>query len=412
MNNASTEQKAGEGTANVIRFGLMGLLTLLSACSGPVAEVRPLDVALTATVTQGQAPLRVQFVTQVSGSGGGAVAYTWVVAGKTFEGGPNRSFTFRQPGEYEVVVEVTRADATKTARAPVSVAAPASSQSGNAVPTVTLSSSPVGGQAPLKVTFRAAAEDTDGDPLLYTWDFGNGQTADTGVQQTRTYRDPGLYVASVTVTDGRGGVASSEVVLNVAAAPAGQPVLPETPTGGPSLAVVPSPGGPVPWTVTYRLEPSGFEGTPAFVYSCEGGVEGDEVATPTETRIVCHHTEVGQGLSVTAVDDAAHYAKARGAAELAAATAGVPYYGLWNLSYQDPATGVMATLPVRISTPGGRGRYSGLDPQTGVEIYVTEDGGAVGVNGLVADELVPSDEGKQIFQDDLNLRLEKVSNTF
>ena len=51
---------------------------------------------------------------------------------------------------------------------------------------------------------------------------------------------------------------------------------------------------------------------------------------------------------------------------------------------------------------------SGLDPATGVQI--DPEGGAVVVNGLVADEIIPSDVGTQAFADDLNLRLEKVSN--
>ena len=99
----------------------------------------------------------------------------------------------------------------------------------------------------------------------------------------------------------------------------------------------------------------------------------------------------------------------RAAAPLEPPANGVPYYGLWSLSYRDPGSGLGVTLPVRITAPGMGGPYSGLDPGTGVQIVAV--GGRVVVNGLVADEFLPSDAGVQAFTDDLNLRLEKVSST-
>lgn len=373
--------------------------------SQPGASAVPPSLSLTATATEGPAPLRVQFVTEAVGFDAEAASYAWTIADATFDGGPNRSFTFRQPGRYQVDVTVSDGENEDQAAAAVVVAAPPAPQTGNIPPTVTLDASVAQGGAPLEVVFRAAATDADADSLTYAWDFGNGQTADTGVQQTRTYYDGGSYVASVTVTDGRGGVGSDDVTVEVAGPSSGgsMPAPPDGPDA-PTITITPSPGGPVPWTVTYRVEARNFKGSPAFIYSCEGGLDGGVVGD----RYVCHHTEAGQGLSLTAVDDAATQVKARAAAALTPAANGVPYFGRWNLSYRDPGSGIGVTLPVRITVPGTGGPYSGLDPETGVQIYL--EGDAVVVNGLVADEIVPSDTGVQAFADDLNLRLEKVSD--
>ena len=385
----------------------MFLLALLGAACSPEAATSAVspELTLTATATEGPAPLRVQFVTEAVGFDTNAANYAWTIAGSSFAGGPNRSFTFREPGRYEVAVTLSDGEHENRAATTIVVGVPPTPETDNTPPTIELSASLTQGRAPLAVVFRATATDADGDPLTYAWDFGNGQTADTGVQQTRTYRDSGRYIASVTVSDGRGGVGSDEVTLDVAGSLSGG--LTPAPPGGsdaPTLTITPSPGGPVPWTVTYRVEARNFKGSPAFIYSCEGGLDGGVVGD----RYVCHHTEVGQGLSVTAIDDAATLVKARAAAALKPAANGVPYYGRWNLSYQDPGSGLGVTLPVQITAPGTSGPYSGLDPETGIQIYAAGD--AVVVNGLVADEIVASDTSVQAFADDLNLRLEKVSD--
>ncbi|MFG3496867.1 ThuA domain-containing protein [Streptomyces sp. NPDC047928] len=71
------------------------------------------------------------------------------------------------------------------------------------------------GQAPLRVAFSSAGTtDGDGDPLTYSWDFGDG-TRSTTANPTHTYRTNGTYTATVTATDptGRTGSASVRVVV-------------------------------------------------------------------------------------------------------------------------------------------------------------------------------------------------------
>jgi PKD repeat protein len=58
-------------------------------------------------------------------------------------------------------------------------------------------------QAPVTVDFTGAGSydpDNIGGPLIYSWDFGNGNTSDL-VNPTTVYTQPGTYKVSLTVTD-------------------------------------------------------------------------------------------------------------------------------------------------------------------------------------------------------------------
>ena len=70
-------------------------------------------------------------------------------------------------------------------------------------PSVTLNANPTSGDAPLEVNFTATVSDDKDDvaDLDIQWDFGDGDTASGGLQQTHTYESAGTYQASVTVTD-------------------------------------------------------------------------------------------------------------------------------------------------------------------------------------------------------------------
>lgn len=56
--------------------------------------------------------------------------------------------------------------------------------------------------------------DPDGARLQYAWDFGDG-TQENGVMPVHVYANPGTYQAILTVTDGRGGIASASTTVTV-----------------------------------------------------------------------------------------------------------------------------------------------------------------------------------------------------
>ena len=79
------------------------------------------------------------------------------------------------------------------------------------------------GAVPLTTDFDASqSTDPDMDTLAYDWDFGDGSPHETTVQATHTYETPGVYTATVTVTDGNGGSDTATVRVdagNYAATP-------------------------------------------------------------------------------------------------------------------------------------------------------------------------------------------------
>jgi alpha-tubulin suppressor-like RCC1 family protein/subtilisin family serine protease len=89
----------------------------------------------------------------------------------------------------------------------------------NDAPTVTISNSPSAGLMPLTVAFTANGSDVDGDPLTYSWTFGDGGTS-TNKNPVYTYTKMGLYTASVTVRDPSNATASASTKITVRA-PAG-----------------------------------------------------------------------------------------------------------------------------------------------------------------------------------------------
>ena len=78
------------------------------------------------------------------------------------------------------------------------------------------SADPREGYPPLSVRFSSGgSEDPDGDPLQYTWDFGDGSPLSSEPHPEHLYTAEGLYTARLTVSDGRGGTHSSTLRISV-----------------------------------------------------------------------------------------------------------------------------------------------------------------------------------------------------
>jgi PKD repeat protein len=86
---------------------------------------------------------------------------------------------------------------------------------GNIPPQLTVSASPLTGIAPEAVTFTASAVDVDGTIVSYDWNFGDGATG-SGPIAVHTYLTPGVFTATLTVTDDQGATAtwSGQITIN------------------------------------------------------------------------------------------------------------------------------------------------------------------------------------------------------
>jgi glucose/arabinose dehydrogenase/chitodextrinase len=86
----------------------------------------------------------------------------------------------------------------------------------NSPPVAMVAATPLTGVVPLTVTFSGAGSyDPEGTPLTYWWDFGNAITATGSITVSHRYTLPGVYTATLTVTDAGGAAASAAQPIRV-----------------------------------------------------------------------------------------------------------------------------------------------------------------------------------------------------
>ena len=172
----------------------------VSASCDP-CEVRPGgEVALTATAEDPD---------------GDALTYAWSAAEGSFSGGTAaaaaRWTAPETPGRYTIQVEVSDGrGGSASAEVVVEVT--------NSPPTVSASCDPCEVRPGGEVALIATAEDPDGDALTYAWSAAEGSFSDGTAAAAARWtapETPGRFTISVEVSDGRGGSASAEVVVEV-----------------------------------------------------------------------------------------------------------------------------------------------------------------------------------------------------
>lgn len=174
----------------------------------------PATATLTGTVTDDGLPT------------GGAVTNTWTQASGpgtvTFGNATSASTTasFDQAGTY--VLRLTASDSALSAfdEATITVA-PAP----NHAPTADIGGGSSSAKAGQPVQFNATGStDADNDPLAYSWNFGD-QTTATGPSPIHTYAAAGTFTVTLTVDDGKGGIASATTQVQVAPAALGRGII-------------------------------------------------------------------------------------------------------------------------------------------------------------------------------------------
>ena len=193
----------------------------------------PPTVSLSASPSDGIAPLDVVFTATATETDGQVVEYLWdfendgVVDQTTTA--ITATHTYAATETYVAqVVAVDNDGLTDTDIAIVTVLTPIP-------PTVTLSVDPTEGAVPLDVTFTAAATDTDGQIAQYRWDFdGNSVVDQTTMANTTThlYTTVGTFQPLVTAVDNDGLIATDTATVIV-----------QPPLTGVTLSATPGGGG-------------------------------------------------------------------------------------------------------------------------------------------------------------------------
>lgn len=228
---------------------------------------QPLGAASSALPSSGTAPLSVTF----SGSGtGGAPPYTyaWTFGDGGSGTGANPAHVYASAGSYTVDVTVTDAASDSAAAPPFTVTV--------APPLVaTASATPMGGTAPLLVSFTGSASGGT-PPFSYDWNFGDGSPHSTEQSPTHTYASGGTFVAQLAVHDSGGGAATAmSITLTVSSAPLSASAA-ATPTSGIVPLAVAFTGtvsggtGPYSYSWSFGDGGSSFSENPSHTYGTPG----------------------------------------------------------------------------------------------------------------------------------------------
>ena len=86
----------------------------------------------------------------------------------------------------------------------------------NTPPNAVALANPTSGSAPLEVQFDGDGSfDADSDPLTFNWDFVDGSSPSIQTNPVHIFTNDGSYQVQLTVDDGQGGVATTELVITV-----------------------------------------------------------------------------------------------------------------------------------------------------------------------------------------------------
>ncbi len=166
-------------------------------------------VSITATPTQGIAPLNVNFTSTVT-DGSGQYEFAWDFGDGTTSDQRNPSHRYDSGGTYTATLVVTD-NSSNLDSEPQTVEIEVAS---NEAPVASASASPDTGIAPLTVSFSGSAAGGN-QPLSYQWNFGDGSATVDSQNPSHEYTSPGTFNAQLTVTDSDGDSDTSTVAINV-----------------------------------------------------------------------------------------------------------------------------------------------------------------------------------------------------
>jgi len=279
------------------------------------------------TVSPGTAAPNVPVTFDASSStpGSGALqTYAWNFGDGTptqSTNGPTTTHTFTGRGTDTVTLTVTNdSGQTDTTTQMVTVDDP---------PTAAFTpSATVADPDTVSVDGSASTVDPGGQITHYSWNFGDGTTAqDTGATatDTHTYATPGNYTITLTTTDELG-------VSNTVSEPV-------TVAGFTASSTVPAPGDDVTFTAPSSDWPLGT--IAAYSWNFGDGTSGDSVTTPTDTHAFSPRGVYTVSLKITDSD-------------------GATFTGMETITVDTPPDGVLPAWPL-VATPGQSVSFDGSE---------------------------------------------------
>jgi PKD repeat protein len=220
--------------------------------------------------------LDVAFDASTSVDTDGAIAsYKWTFGdGASSTDGPTAAHTYATGGTYDVKLTVTDdRGATATITQPITV------QAANVLPTAAFDA--VATHMSVAVD-ASASTDSDGTLATYSWSFGDGAVG-SGKTTTHAYTTPGEYTVTLTVTDDRGGSATTTKQVTAALAPN---VLPTAALAG-TIA-----------NLSASLDASASADSDGQIVSYDWNF-GDTVTATTTTPTTTHEYAAGGAYTVT-----------------------------------------------------------------------------------------------------------------
>jgi PKD repeat protein len=283
---------AGTLYVRVVRSGTVVENGYYDVCAQVVFNLPPVLSPVSATATIGTAPLRVTLTGEATDPEGDSLEYQWDFDGdgradwKSLRGGIVTA-TYARPGTFNATLRVVDSEAAVATRSVAITVIP------TAAPTISVTQDRGSGTAPLTVVFGA---DLSGlVPASYEWDFESDGVIDrvsvTSPGVAFTYRQPGSFLARLTVFDAQGRAyraLSGTVTVSPGASP-------------PSVSAFGATSGTIPYASTFTVshaDPGGAVSRVQFDFDGDGRVDLDvPPTTPGSTTVT---SEVQRAGSFTA----------------------------------------------------------------------------------------------------------------
>ncbi|CAM4414731.1 PKD domain-containing protein [Zobellia nedashkovskayae] len=149
-----------------------------------------------ANITNGEAPLEIQFNGSNSTDDKGVKNYFWDFKDGSTSTSSNPSHSFTKEGTYDVLLTVTDEESLKDSdTVTISI-----TETQNEAPVAVASGTPLTGYAPLNVQFSANNSTDDTGITGYFWDFNDGSTT-TNKNPSHDFANPGTYKVELSVKD-------------------------------------------------------------------------------------------------------------------------------------------------------------------------------------------------------------------